>query len=231
MAAIHNIIAATLNAVMPIWCIGCGKKGEQLCKPCLNRLFEIHEWCMVCQGFTLNGICKKCKKGVALEQIFWVSAYGDSLTRSAVGNLKYKGVRKLAPILANMMARTIKGTINNDTHILAIPLHKRRERMRGFNQAELLALALAQNLSLPLIGKDVLVRTRNDMPQAKTKSREERRENIKGAFEVARNNDLFSKNILLVDDVATTGATLFEAARVVKEAGTQKISAVVFAHG
>lgn len=103
--------------------------------------------------------------------------------------------------------------------------------MRGFNQAELLASALAYNLSLPLIRRGVLVRTRNDIPQAKTKSREERRENIKGAFEVASNNDLTGKNILLVDDVATTGATLFEAARVVKEAGAQKISAAVFAHG
>ena len=231
MAAIHNIVNTVLNILMPVWCLGCGKKGEQLCRPCLNGLFEMHEWCMACKEFTLEGLCKKCKKGVALDRVFWVSSYGNPLTRNIVGHFKYRGGEKLAPLLANIMARTAKGALDQNAHILSIPLHKRKERERGFNQAELLAEELRKKLALPVIQKGILVRMRNNLPQAKTKSREERKENIKGAFAVTDNSSVAGKNILLVDDVATTGATLFEAASVLKEAGVGKISAIVFAHG
>ncbi|MDP3014862.1 MAG: phosphoribosyltransferase family protein [bacterium] len=111
--------------------------------------------------------------------------------------------------------------------IVPIPLHPGRERERGFNQAKLLAEITARHFNLPLI--DGLKRIKNNKPQAKLKDFEKRIKNISGCFEIKNPNFIKGKNIILVDDVFTSGATINEAVRILKKNCAGKIIAMVIA--
>ncbi len=111
--------------------------------------------------------------------------------------------------------------------VVFIPLHHSRERKRGFNQAKLLAEIVAKNFNLEL--KNVLMRVKNTPPQAQAENREKRRENLFGAFTIIDPDEIKNKNIILIDDVYTSGATMSEAARVLKSRGARKIIALVAA--
>ncbi len=112
--------------------------------------------------------------------------------------------------------------------LLPVPLHKRRQRWRGFNQAEIIARPLAEYFGLDL-SLELLVRRRYTRPQAKLEPAQ-RRQSIKNSF-VCRRQNLAGKVILLIDDVATTGATLAECARILKSAGAKKVCGLVVARG
>ena len=123
---------------------------------------------------------------------------------------------------------------------MPIPLHKKRLKNRGFNQAELLAKEIAEHYSLCL-ETEILKRKQAIIPQAKIKNHKARRANIKNIFEidpkftkkcvVKKQNLLKDKTIILIDDVTTTGATLSEAAKILKRAGTKEVWGLVVAKG
>ena len=115
-----------------------------------------------------------------------------------------------------------------DTLIIPIPLSKKRLRERGFNQAELIANLLAEKMSVK-IACNILEKIKHTETQVKVKNRENRLKNLKGRFKVSHPRLLKEKTIILVDDVATTGATLFEAGRVLKKSGAKKVVPVVVA--
>jgi ComF family protein len=108
-----------------------------------------------------------------------------------------------------------------------VPLHKKRLRQRGFNQALLLAAAIGQRFGIPL-SCDNLVRVRYTRPQVEL-SAGERAANVAGAFALRRPAEAAGKSILLIDDVFTTGATLNECSRVLKEAGAASVTALTLA--
>jgi ComF family protein len=108
-----------------------------------------------------------------------------------------------------------------------VPLSKKKLRWRGFNQAEEIAKELANFLKIPLIS-DCLIKTKETKDQVEL-SEKERKENVKGAFYIKNKEKIAGKNVLLVDDVFTTGATMEEAAKVLNEAGSEKIVGVVVA--
>jgi len=124
--------------------------------------------------------------------------------------------------------------------VIPIPLHKRKLHERDFNQAELLAKEVAKQFSIPL-ENGILKRNQFTFPQAQIKDHKIRRENVKNIFEIERKfvkkcktenkNLLQEKTIILVDDVATTGATLSEAAKVLKQAGAKEVWGLVVAKG
>jgi len=128
-------------------------------------------------------------------------------------------------LAAHIKEELLQRNIPSNLIVVPIPLFPAKERERGFNQAAL----LARELGYP-IDESAIRRTRETPPQARARSRRERILQIRGAFEATGKN-LKGKDILLVDDVATTGATLLEAARILKRAGAGKIYAAVFAHG
>ena len=114
----------------------------------------------------------------------------------------------------------------NNLLITSVPLSKKRRRVRGFNQAELLAGDIATRLALPY--EPTLVRLKDTDPQTKTVSRENRRTNMEGAF-AHTDTDIAGKNILLIDDIYTTGATMRECATVLRQAGARQIWGLTFA--
>lgn len=114
-------------------------------------------------------------------------------------------------------------------NLIPIPLHKKRENQRGFNQAKLLAENIALYFNLPLLN-NALIKTKATPPQADLKGRQ-RRENIKNAFSCLSPDLVQNKTILLIDDVTTTGATLQQAAKVLKQAGARSVWSLVIAKG
>ncbi|HEY1400719.1 MAG TPA: ComF family protein [Terriglobales bacterium] len=158
-------------------------------------------------------------------------AYGsyDGGLRDLIHLLKYQQVRPAAAVLGRMLAETITGVettlLPGLIAVVSVPLHVRKRAQRGFNQSELIARAALKQLGRPerfqmLIG--VLVRRRETASQIGL-TRHQRRENLRGAFAVADPQRLAKRNVLLVDDVFTTGTTVSECARVLRRAGANRV--------
>jgi ComF family protein len=156
--------------------------------------------------------------------------YDNATLKLLIHNLKFRGVRQAAKPLAVLIARYL-GKIPIDTGkfiLIPLPLSCKRRNERGFNQAAEIAKYLAEYLSIQ-IRSDILMRNRNTKPQTETKNAAERQKNILGCLSVSKQRDIFRKDILLLDDVVTSGATLGEAARALKAAGARKIIAITAA--
>ncbi|MFC1594830.1 ComF family protein [Patescibacteria group bacterium] len=215
---IHNTYNWMLDLIMPMRCAGCGTFNKILCKNCIQSINQSQE------QYPFSGITSN------IENIWWYASYNNSTTRNIVHQFKYKKMLALVPIIAQLMKNLIP--INETNCLLVpIPLNIKKEKNRGFNQAELLANEIAKYADLQILPKNVLIRKEGQIPQAKIKERDKRIKNIKGAFLLMRELSENERNIILIDDVATSGATLSEAAYVLKQGGAKKISAAVFAHG
>lgn len=146
--------------------------------------------------------------------------------RQRIHQLKFGGqlhwVRPLADLLVRMVQR--EAVVSTVDRIIPVPLHRKRLRQRGFNQASLLARMLGRQLSLA-VSCDALLRSCWTEPQTRLK-REERLQNVKGAFHVADAGKVRDRYLLLVDDVYTTGTTLNECAKTLKAAGAAAVHAV-----
>ena len=148
--------------------------------------------------------------------------------RAIVRNYKYSGLRALAPILAAEMAAVLEEWDPPVGMIVHIPSHHTRLRERGFDQAELLATEVASTTGIPFVA--ALSRTRETPIQARASNQQQRRENVRRAFAVKERASLSGMDVLLIDDVMTTGATLRDGARAIREAGGRRVYGLTLAH-
>ena len=163
------------------------------------------------------------------DKILAAISYKSKLTKKAIWALKYKGAKKLAEPLAELICEHLcEVRLPTASIIIPIPLSKKRLRKRGFNQAELIAKYLSEKLSIPM-ANNVLYKIRHTIPQVKIKNKQERLKNLKGAFCVKNPEIIKGKNVFVVDDVSTTGATINEARKVLEQAGAKKAIGLVAA--
>lgn len=241
-----NSSLAILNDLLfPLECLRCHRLGDFICPACLEKIeLPTIQVCPVCEQTVMPSgqVCRLCARRhrPPLRQLIVTASYQDKLIARAVHLFKYRFARELAVPLGQLLCRAlIKNHLAMPDLIVPVPLHQRRLRWRGFNQAELLARQVANQLTEPLaipLAEDLLLRRRYTPPQMKVKNYSQRFENIRDAFAVNKKTESFdpsslvyNKNILLVDDVCTTGATLFECAQVLKKLEPKTISAVVIA--
>ncbi len=229
-----------LDLIFPIRCVGCGQFGHYLCQKCLNQIplkpsFE----CVGCkQHVSLGHTCYLCRKENCLDQLLISADFKNTLIERTIKIFKFKFVAELSIPLSVLMKKYIrqlqkrnKFNIFSDNPILIpVPIHKLRKNWRGFNQSELLAKFLADNFQMEY-SPDILVRTKNTVPQADIKERTERLENIQSAFSCLNPAKISGRSVLLIDDVCTTGATLNECAKILKHHGAKNIMALVVARG
>lgn len=211
---IHKAGSMCTEFIFPRTCLECGKPGKYFCMACLNRI-------QAPPPFELENVGK----------VIAVSSYYEPSIRKAVRQLKYHHSRDLKKELIELMYRAMGqhlDTLPPQTEILAIPITEKRRRWRGFNQSEILARELSKKLNLPF--SHGLLKIREIRPQTEIKNRKERLENIKDAFAITPGYTP-SNTIMIVDDISTTGATLNEAGRVLKQAGAKKIVGLVIARG
>ena len=217
-----KLINGVLDLLFPARCLGCGTRKEILCNACFVALPRAP-------------IARLLEKN-----IYACFDYKDTTVRTAIWMLKYRGVRALAPLFASAMYDELCEELGDLTLLqnfhnpllVPIPLSRKRMRERGYNQAEL----LAKEFSLLIPEKEItlsvnaLLKIKDTPSQMSLSKRGDRLKNLKDAFIVSDPALVRGKNIILIDDVTTTGATLHEAQRVLRAAGARKVIAVVVAH-
>jgi ComF family protein len=214
---------AALDLFFPQKCLGCGKEVGLLCRRCQLSLPRIlPPICPKCGRPQLSGIiCPGC--------IGWQNNIDgirspfkfEGLMRQAVYQFKYKNLRTLAKPLSELLEKYLTRYPLPGEVLVPVPLHHKRLKERGYNQSTLLAEELSKLLKLPVVD-NCLVRVKYILPQAQTKSLDERLANVHQAFSCL-NSRLQNARILLVDDVSTSGATLDACASALKAAGAISI--------
>lgn len=241
-----EIKKTVLDILFPLRCLVCQEEGSLLCQKCASsiRPREV-QLCPTCENHdSVSGkICRKCQEKYRssgsnnyLDYLVSASHYKRDGLDKLVHLFKYRFIKGLSIPLGMIL---LDGLIRNDIPIpdliIPVPLHKKRLRWRGFNQAELLAeevsKALAPGLEIPL-ETGLIKRVRYFQPQMKIGSYESRFENIKDSFSLCMEegpSQIKNRHILLIDDISTTGATLFECAKILRENGARKIGAGILA--
>ncbi len=144
----------------------------------------------------------------------------EGVVQDAIHGLKYRGLRALAPELGALLAQYLESHPLPVELIVPVPMHRRRLRSRGYNQATLLARDLGKQSGLP-VDDGLLVRNVDAPPQVVATDREQRRSNVSGSFHCV--GGVQGLAVLLVDDVATTGSTLSACAAALKDAGAAQV--------
>jgi len=203
-----------LDLFFPVQCLGCNREKQFLCDSCLDKIPP--------------------HKKQSVKNLIIAGDYSYPLLKKAIHQFKYNFVKGLSLPLSQLMIKKIK-KYNFDyknSVLLPVPLHPRRLRWRGFNQAELLAQEIGKNLNIA-VANNILIRTKHNLPQVKISDAYQRKQNIQNAFILNPRFpvDLKNKIIILVDDVCTTGATLNQCAEVLKPLKPKAIWALVLAKG
>ena len=224
-----EISSKLLDIFFPKRCVSCQKYGELLCFDCAKEIELIKtDICPECGKIShLAGYCRNCKAKLKtkLSGIVIAASYQSRPVKEMIHNLKYCGLVELSEHLAEILCQKLYSFDLMRYIVVPVPLHKKRLNWRGFNQSALIVQHVAKKLGLEYV--DCMKRLRDTKPQV-TLKRGERRANVAGAFE-CKSSIVEGKNILLIDDVATTGATLLECAKALKSAGAKKIIAAVVA--
>jgi ComF family protein len=218
-----------LDFVFPQWCIGCGCEGDLLCYSCRRALPQIMPpFCPKCGQPQPSGVlCPSCVGWQAHIDGIRSPFRFEGLIRQAIHQLKYRNLRALAIPLARLLMDYLVANPIPLEVLVPVPLHPKRLRERGYNQSSLLARELSKLTSLPMVD-DCLVRQRHTPPQARTSSIDERQRNVAQAF-TCRDQGLQNRQVLLIDDVATSGATVNACAAALKSAGATSVWALVLA--
>ncbi len=228
-----EVASQVVEAVFPRYCLNCNCYGSWFCHSCLSKISPYNNSsCWQCrQGFVGGQTCLECNKLTSVKKFVSAVSYETREATSLVHNLKYGGVMELAQPcgLACWEAWQDSGCLLRSWLVVPIPLHKVKEVSRGFNQSELIAKEIVRH-SCYEIDADLLVRAKATQTQAKL-SKDERQLNVIGVFKLVKPDRVLGRSILLIDDVATTGETLSEAAKVLMAGGAAYVSALVYARG
>lgn len=248
-----------LDLFYPKRCVACKKIGSYLCDDCFSYLsFETKSICLICNRPSFNGLTHPgCRRAFLIDGLFSSIPYNKT-AQKLIYNFKYKPyltdikkvlsdlfyegliqnenfMREISPLhQGGSKARPWSLDKNRFTPsgikewvLVPIPLYKTKLKKRGYNQSEILSQELAKRFSFPI--QNLLKRTKNTKAQFGL-NRKEREKNIKNAFILKSSIiNLKSKNVLLIDDLATTGSTLSEAANVLKRNGVKRVIGLTLA--
>ena len=221
-----------LDLVFPKFCQGCFAEGTYLCLACQAKIQAPAERCLGCSKNSLLGRTHpECRsRDIALSALLVAADYENEAIRNLVWNLKYNSVKEIADILALILADYFVNRELTDyfagSAVIPVPMREKRKRMRGFNQAELVASQFAKRLGLeylPILSKNKETKSQVEL------ERNERLKNVEGKFMVKPTPSLGERKIILIDDVAATGATLNECAKVLKQRQVSEIWGLVVA--
>jgi len=212
-----------VDSFFPRRCVGCGKVGGLLCLECLGKLPRLlSPLCPNCGRPQASGIvCPDCRQRQTEIDGIRSPFRFDEVIRKAIHQLKYRNLKALSPCLAELLADYFRSNPLPGEALVCVPLHQRRLRERGYNQSNLLARELGRRIDLPMI-EDCLVRVKQAQPQVRAVDVEERRRNVADAF-MCRDGKVGGKQIILIDDVCTSGATLESCAAALKSKGATSV--------
>ncbi len=196
--------------------------------------------CLVCGKLEQDTICNKCYNTLKIEAK--IEKYNNKSFNKHLYIFKYEGkIRNLIidykfndkPYLNELFVKIILKNekicrkIKKYDIIIPVPIHKKRENERGYNQSELIARKLANNLKIELL-TDSLIKQKNTLPQS-TLSKKQREENVKTVYKIQNKQKIKNKKIILLDDIYTTGATAEECSKILKQNGAKEILVLTIA--
>ena len=233
-----NSMSFILDILFPKKCVGCRRRGGYFCQDCVYSIMQKDLICPGCERVSVGGKTHpKCIGKYGLDGLWSLGAYQGRL-KLAIKALKYKFLKQLGNILVNV---TLDYWVRHEPYFLeeieknkdqkwivtSVPLYWLRENKRGFNQSSLIGKQLAQKLGLKYL--ETLKKVKYTKSQVEL-DEDQRKENIKNAFQIKPNYELRTMDyVLLVDDVWTTGSTLKECCYVLKRAGAKKVWALTLA--
>ncbi len=219
-----------LDLVFPPRCGGCGEMGWGFCPECAEEVvpaavtggweaFASQEDAQIVLDWRLEEL--------GIERLCAAGEYRGGL-RNALVKLKYGNGRYLAPWLGRLLAPQLVDIARDGAALLPVPLHPKRKKERSYNQSLLLARELARELDAEVLA-GALVRQSNTPPQVGLTATQ-RRANVRGAFaaDAAR---LAGRDVVIVDDIVTTGSTVMACARACRRAGAARLFVAAVAHG
>lgn len=202
-----------LDVLFPIECLGCGKEKTWICDKCLETI-----------PLGVQFVEKKY-----LDCVLICGSYDNEILKKSIHTFKYKYAVELGEPLGKLLLKILrKVSLPRDFLLVPVPLHKKRLKERGFNQAEILAQEIAKGFNAPIA--NILCRSRYTLPQVDL-DKEERQKNVQEAFACLEHLKIKNQNVILIDDVLTTGATMGECAKILKEEGAEKVWGLVLARG
>lgn len=228
MKNITFVFEGILDLFFPRNCLGCKKEGGFLCENCEKQLDDLKPRAELSTEF--------------LDKVFIACEYGnENLIGKLIKRVKYKFSQELSTKLAQVVARNLIDIVDWDCTLIPVPLSRRRMKWRGFNQAELIGKQVADivngkvvslisqsKLRALRINTTLLQKIRDTKQQVECKSRDERLRNVRNAFQVSITADPPEK-VILFDDVYTTGTTMNECAKTLKNSGVKKVFGLVIA--
>lgn len=218
-----------------IKCVICSREVFEngfLCAKCKENLPRISTYCLRCgtqiDDCDASSYCEICKKESAVFSLARSPFVYENQIVSLVRKFKYDGKKHLADFMAEEMVKCYEKSNFPADLILFVPLFEKREKKRGFNQAELLANGISKLVNIP-ISKGNLKRTKDTKTQTKLKYGQ-RKENVQDAFVVSNHSEFEGKRVLIIDDIYTTGATMKSLCLELKKSNVKSIMCLTFAH-
>lgn len=220
----HKVWKTFLQILFPESCIGCSQTGTLLCKNCLISI----------------PIYESSKERLLSLYIYPCFDFRTTIIKKIIWRFKYNNSRGIALLLSSALLENLNSLYAElyqvhgvkKIYLIPIPLDSNRLKSRGYNQAEELVKAIIKvdNLLLYTPLYKALYKKTTRVAQVKTKNRKQRLENIAGSMYVGVRQSVLNLDIVLVDDVVTTGATLTEARKVLLGAGARSVHAITIAH-
>ncbi|MCA9383226.1 ComF family protein [Candidatus Dojkabacteria bacterium] len=223
---LKSIFPELVEFILPRFCLLCDTKGDDICDECVQtklRFSKEHK-CHVCHK-KLSGqeyLHSNCSRYSKLDGVFIVVDYNEA-AKKILYEIKFEYHYKYADKVALLMKTKFNQLALDIDFVIPVPLHRNKKWLRGFNQAEL----ICRKLPIPI--KNIITRVSNTRTQVGL-DQQARKSNLIGAFELNTKLDLSGKDLLLVDDVTTSGATLEECAKLLKDSGVSNVYALVWAH-
>jgi competence protein ComFC len=217
------------DLIFPIKCVGCNQEGQFLCFECFQRI-------NLSKRMPLKDTVN-CQSN--LSGLITAGYYSQPILKEIIDNYKYHFIKELVHPLAELIIKKLKEyplleekRFKENALLIPIPLHPRRLRWRGFNQSELLALEIGKRLGIE-VSKNIIRRVKYNLPQVNIKNIQERKNNVKNIFQLNSEfkEKIKNKNIILIDDIAVTGAILEECALILKTAQPKQILGLAIAQG
>ena len=199
---LRQIIEIVVDIIFPRNCLGCGKEGKYICEKC--DLFLSETPSLFSQG--------------SLEELVSIWEY-EGLIKEIILKIKYYGTFEAINDLVKKAFKIRKPYLTEDTIITFVPMFRKKEKQRGFNQAEIIAKKVGEMTGSKVLS---LLEKIKDTPSQTKLDKNERLKNIRGSFRI-KEGIICNSNILLVDDVWTSGATMKECARVLKKSGVKRV--------
>jgi ComF family protein len=212
-----------LSLVAPFDCFGCGQEADVLCPDCVTDLPGTIQQCYKCRNRSADPVCRDCDDSLLLSNV-WVATNYTGTSTEVVAALKFQRAQAAARVIAEALHQRLP-RLPAEVVVTYIPTAQTRVRQRGYDQARLIARALATYRQLPC--STTLWRTGNTRQVGA--NRTQRLEQLQTSLHCYKPGRVLGKRLLIVDDVLTTGATIETAARILKQAGALEVSAALFA--